>query len=233
MSPRLAVFGAGPGLGLATGRRFGREGFAVTLLARRAERLDGFARELRAKGIEADAHPADLADRATHEGLLAELGPVDVAVLHGLLDPGLVRPVLEVDTENLLAAMNGALLAPHSLSRLLIEGGARTVLHGLGASAALPMAELGGYGIAGAGLRNYIHAAHGALAEHGVHLAALLIGGVVGRSDVAAQFDSSGVPATGRLDPDELAERYWRMHTERDRIEERAGPYAEGVNVRR
>jgi short-subunit dehydrogenase len=37
--PHLLIIGAGPGLGAGIARRFGREGFAVTLVARREEPL--------------------------------------------------------------------------------------------------------------------------------------------------------------------------------------------------
>jgi NAD(P)-dependent dehydrogenase (short-subunit alcohol dehydrogenase family) len=46
MSKSIAVFGAGPGLGQAVARRYAREGYAVTLVARRSEPLDRLAKVL-------------------------------------------------------------------------------------------------------------------------------------------------------------------------------------------
>src|ERR1700761_8107978 len=60
----IAIFGAGPGLGQAVARRFGREGFRVALVARTGKRLEAFAAELAAEGIEAAGFPADLAQLA-------------------------------------------------------------------------------------------------------------------------------------------------------------------------
>jgi NAD(P)-dependent dehydrogenase (short-subunit alcohol dehydrogenase family) len=36
MSKTIAIFGAGTGLGISTARRFGREGYQVALIGRRA-----------------------------------------------------------------------------------------------------------------------------------------------------------------------------------------------------
>jgi PPOX class probable F420-dependent enzyme len=46
--PVIAVVGAGPGLGLAIARRFGREGFRVALISRAQSKLDALAAELAA-----------------------------------------------------------------------------------------------------------------------------------------------------------------------------------------
>ena len=44
MSKSIAVFGAGPGLGQAVARRYAREGYAVTLVARRRSHLTAWRR---------------------------------------------------------------------------------------------------------------------------------------------------------------------------------------------
>ena len=54
MSPTagmLLVVGAGPGLGLAAARRFGREGHPVGLVGRNTERLTRMAEQLDADGV--------------------------------------------------------------------------------------------------------------------------------------------------------------------------------------
>ena len=49
----FALVGAGPGLGLATGRRFGAAGHTVALIARDAEKLDGLTAVLARDDIQA------------------------------------------------------------------------------------------------------------------------------------------------------------------------------------
>ena len=56
------IVGAGPNLGLAIARRFGREGFSVGLVSRNQEKLDGLAGELEADGITAAGAAADIRD---------------------------------------------------------------------------------------------------------------------------------------------------------------------------
>lgn len=58
------VAGVGPGVGAAVARRFAREGFAVALMARRADALDGIAAGIEADGGKAWAFPVDLSDPA-------------------------------------------------------------------------------------------------------------------------------------------------------------------------
>ena len=56
------IVGVGPGLGVAVARRFGREGFALTLVARDPAKLAGVADGLRAAGLEVQTVAADVAD---------------------------------------------------------------------------------------------------------------------------------------------------------------------------
>ncbi|AEK42281.1 SDR family NAD(P)-dependent oxidoreductase [Amycolatopsis mediterranei] len=58
--PTFALVGAGPGLGLATARRFGAAGHPVALIARDAERLAELTTALARDGIRARAFPADV-----------------------------------------------------------------------------------------------------------------------------------------------------------------------------
>lgn len=55
-----ALFGVGPGLGTSLAFKFGRAGYRVALVARRAALLKELVATLAAEGIEAAALPADL-----------------------------------------------------------------------------------------------------------------------------------------------------------------------------
>ena len=82
--PVIAIIGAGPGLGAAVARKFGREGFAVALIARNQAKLDALAVELEAEGVTARGYAADVREPATLESALAraadELVNVDMRV---------------------------------------------------------------------------------------------------------------------------------------------------------
>ena len=49
----LIVVGAGPGIGLATARRFGAQGYGMALIARREQSLRNCQNELTAAGVDA------------------------------------------------------------------------------------------------------------------------------------------------------------------------------------
>ena len=81
MSKSIAVFGAGPGLGEAVARRYAREGYAVTLVARRPEPLDRLAQDLTSAGATAHVVTADLSDTGATprlaERIRAKAGELD------------------------------------------------------------------------------------------------------------------------------------------------------------
>lgn len=78
------VTGASSGIGAATARALAREGAAVTLLARRADRLDQLRVELASIGAQALSAPADVTDRAaveaTVQSTVETFGRLDILV---------------------------------------------------------------------------------------------------------------------------------------------------------
>ena len=74
IDPRhLAVVGAGPRLGAAIGRGFGREGFHVTLLSRGATSLDAVGNDVRRTGAQVGQIVADPAQPEQLRATLATL----------------------------------------------------------------------------------------------------------------------------------------------------------------
>jgi len=70
----VLVTGASAGIGTELGRQLAGRGHNVVLVARRAERLEELAEELRAShGVVAEPRPCDLADRDARQALVDEL----------------------------------------------------------------------------------------------------------------------------------------------------------------
>jgi short-subunit dehydrogenase len=232
--PTLAIFGAGPGLGLAAARRFGQEGFDVALVSRNPQRLESFVDELATEGIKATGVAADLSDRSGHADLVQQIGPVDVAVINGFLDSNSIRHVKDIDVASMRAALEGTTLAPLSLTLLLLphmlaqNNGA--ILYGFGASARNPLPPLGGAGAAQASLRNYALSLNLELADKGVYVGAMTIGALIKQSDAEKTFESEIAARRGfepeRVDPKDLADQLWTMYTERSTAERTIGQLA-------
>lgn len=230
--PTLAVFGAGPALGLSVARRFGSEGFDVALVARNQDTLDRLAGELRADGTTAVTFSAELTDlaqvRAAADGIVEQSGPPDVV----LYSPGDVSrlpvPVRRLTAEELQTWLPLNLLAPVALTQAvlpgMIERGSGSLLFAQGISAQQPAAALASSGVAQAALKHYLHTLAGDVGPHGVYVGTLLIAGLIERSAAAKLFDDGHFEevapgAIPRLEPDDLARTYWDMHRRGDQTE--------------
>jgi short-subunit dehydrogenase len=232
----IAIFGAGPSLGMAVARKFGHEGFRVALVARDGGRLAGMAAELADEGIEADGFPADLTDRAasgaTVDAIEARFGPV--TVLEYSPTPGEDSPRAlpsQIGAATVTPLLGKHVLTPVTLVQRILPGmlkrGEGTLLFALGASARYPMPRLAAGGMAGAALRSYAHALNAELAPRGVYAGTLVIGALISGSaahrDAAAWSSDTGVTELPVVTAAELADRYWDMHLTRDRAEDEAG----------
>jgi NAD(P)-dependent dehydrogenase (short-subunit alcohol dehydrogenase family) len=235
----IAIFGAGPALGLSIARRFAREGYRVALVARRQESLDELATAL--PGTVTTTHQADLHDPAQLTAAVTaiedQLGHVDVAVWSpGGLDQPRVH-VLDVTPDELSAQLELPLLAPIRLATLLLPGMRKrrdgALLYASGAPATTPTPQLGNVGIALAGMRSYVLSANAALADEGVYVGVVPIGGLIKDSAAEAavlnnpaQFEGFDMEALklATLDPDDIAETFWDLNRDRDRAEQPVGP---------
>ena len=206
----LVIVGAGPGLGLAVARRFGREGFAVALIARDAAKLDRLAAGLRDEGITAAGFVADARDRAALTAALdraaAELGPVEVLQYSPVPAREFMKPTLETTADDLVGPLEMSVLGPAAAVRQVLPGmrelGRGTVLVPNGGSAVRPRDAVTGTSVAFAAESAYARLLHDVLRPEGIHVAQLIIPLGIG----------GGEPDH---EPDALAQRLWELHVER------------------
>lgn len=235
-TPSTAIFGAGPGLGVAAARFFGRQGHRVALVARNAERLDGFVKQLTDEGITATGHVGDIGEPAAFDqvagAVVADLGRLDVAVYQTAVPHSTATSPLELTAENERPYVEQVLLTPiqaaHTLLAPMLERGTGALLFTLGASARGPIPQLAQGGVALAGLRHHLFGLADAAKAHGVRVGMLTIGGLILGSDLHHEMlPDAGRDFPGALDPDDLATLLGDLLTADDHPERLAGPYVQ------
>jgi len=118
----IAITGASSGIGRATAEALAREGAAVVVSARRADRLDTLVGEISARGGRALAVPGDVTSESDMRALVARavetFGRLDVMIcnagigFHGPLDetsPEIMRRLVDVNLMGTLYAVRAAL----------------------------------------------------------------------------------------------------------------------------
>lgn len=202
--PVCTIVGVGPGIGLAVAERFGREGFQLALVARRASSLTQYAIQLGAKGIMAEDFPANAGNAASLQtafGLIQQqLGPTDVLIYNAIaVHPG---PPSTLDSTAVMQdfAVNvvGALVAAQQVIPAMQTAGRGTILFTGGGLALDPNPAYASLAIGKAGVRNLAHSLAAELEPAGIHVATITICGYV----------QPGTPFA----PERIAEAYWRLH---------------------
>jgi NADP-dependent 3-hydroxy acid dehydrogenase YdfG len=211
----IAIIGAGAGLGAATARRFGAEGFAVGLISRNQDRLDALADELGADGVTGRGFTADVRDPASLAGALGQvtesLGPIEVLQYSPLPPQEFMRPLLETTPADLVGPVEfsiyGSVAAVHHvLPGMRLLGKHRgTILFVNGGAAVVPERDRTGTSVAFAGQAAYAQLLHEVLGEKGIQVSQLIIPGEI-------------VAGDAQTDPEILAGHLWDLHIKRDRF---------------
>ena len=199
----LLVIGAGPGIGAATARRFTRDGYRVTLVARHRDKLEELAADLRSTGAQVAVVRADAADpgqlREALSSLYAAPNPPGV-VLYNVAQ---VTPddLLSAAPEDLLGAhtvdvVGGVVAAQVAVPAMRAAGGGTLLFTG-GGLADQPHPGLATLSLGKLGLRGVANLLGAQLAEDGIRVLTLTVNGAV----------APGTP----FDPGHIAERYRRL----------------------
>jgi NAD(P)-dependent dehydrogenase (short-subunit alcohol dehydrogenase family) len=119
------VTGAGRGFGRSIALRLAEEGAKVALVSRSRGQLDAVAAEIKAKGGQAIAAPADVTDRASVAGAVkaaeAAFGPIDLLVNNAGV-PGPFGPLWEIDPDAWWASQAVHIKAPVIFMREVLPG---------------------------------------------------------------------------------------------------------------
>jgi NAD(P)-dependent dehydrogenase (short-subunit alcohol dehydrogenase family) len=198
------IIGAGPGLGGSIAHRFARAGLPITLIARSRPTVAAVVRMLEPLDVPVLALTADTADEAALRSALdtakSEYGAPDALIYNA----GLIRRDApgELSTRDHLHAWSvnvlGALTAATHLAPAMAENGGGSIL--ITGGMPEPDARYTSLSLGKAGVRALTEILHQQYEPSGVHAATVTVYG-----DIA--------PGTA-FDPDEIAEHYWRLHTQ-------------------
>ena len=211
----IAIVGAGAGLGAAVARKFGAQGFSVGLISRNQARVDALADQLAAEGVSAKGFVADVRDPASIAAALEQVpqtrGPTAVLQYSPLPQKDFMRPVLETTPADMVGPVEFSIYGPIAAVHQVLPGmrflgeNKGTILFVNGGSAVKPGRTVTGTSIAFAGQAAYAQLLNEELAQEGIQVSQLIIGGAIDGSDP-------------KKSPEALAEQLWSLHTERDRF---------------
>ena len=231
MAKTIFIVGYGPGVSAAMAERFGVEGFSVALVARTEAKLAAGVEALRAKGITADAFPADAGDPASIRGAIvaarAALGPIGVIHWNAFsgrgfgdlltVDPARLPDLFDVALVGLLSAVQEALADLKAVGdgAVLVTNGAFGELSPMIDAIAIALGEVG-VSLGNAAKAKLVGLLSARLRSEGVYVGEVTIAGVVRGTGP----ESPGMPT---LEPSAIAEAFWRLYKARDEIRARIG----------
>src|SRR4051794_34230259 len=209
------VTGASSGIGADVARSLARRGHGTTLVARRAERLEELATELRDEhGVRVEVIEADLADEAGRESMIARLAELTLNVevlvnnagfgsggLFVELDPEREREMVRLNVETVIALCGK--YVPEMVRR-----GRGGVLNVASTAAFQPLPRQATYGATKAFVLSFTDGLHADLMGTGVSATSLCPGPVKTEfADTAGiAEEASGLPEMLWTDPDYVAE---------------------------
>ncbi|MFZ5756790.1 MAG: SDR family NAD(P)-dependent oxidoreductase [Pseudomonadota bacterium] len=179
MGKTVIITGASSGIGAALAREFASRGYNVGLMARRVDRLETLAQELRGKGVKVELGAVDVAnDTTVHaavDALREKLGDLDVFVANAGITTinrtgaGDISKDKEVFAVNLIGA-----IASLDAAAKYFRAKKRGHLVGISSIAGIkPIPGSGSYSASKAALSMWLRAAGIELQKHGISVTAI------------------------------------------------------------
>jgi NAD(P)-dependent dehydrogenase (short-subunit alcohol dehydrogenase family) len=213
MDRAALITGGSSGIGMAIARALGEDGYRLTLSARRPDKLEAAAEELRGAGCDVEAVPANMADEEEIKRLVAahreHSGRLDVLVNNAGL--GIGGAVADAETKKLDLQLNVNLRAVYLLARetipmlkdaggehgkaLMVNTASIAGKHGQGWLAAYSATKFGVVGLS--------QALHKELASDGVQVTAMCPGFV---ATAMTDWVEDQVSKNDMIQPEDIAE---------------------------
>jgi NAD(P)-dependent dehydrogenase (short-subunit alcohol dehydrogenase family) len=193
-APVIVIVGAGPGLGAAIARRFGRAGYAVALVSREERQVEALGRELQAADVTAGWTAVDITDSTEFRAAIDRFGGFTGTIDHLHFNPSAFREKdpLELSPVELLTDVRlgvAALLDAVQAARPHMKAGGRVTATG-SMSADRPWNRAASLGVQKAGLRNLMFSLDTTLKPDGIRAMSLTVNGTLG---AGTPFDAEHV----------------------------------------
>ncbi len=214
MADRAAlVTGGSSGIGLAIARTLGEEGYALTVSARRPEKLDAATAGLRDDGIEVQSVAADMSEEEEVVGVFAKhreaYGRLDVLVNNAGV--GIGAPMEEIQTKyldmqlavNLRALVIGTREGLPMLREAGAEHGKALIVNTASIAGKGGQAWLSVYAATKGAVINFTQLTHREAGGSGVQCTALAPGFV---NTAMTEFAKGQVPAEEMIRPEDIGE---------------------------
>lgn len=216
------VAGAGDYLGSAIMRRFAREGFHAVGTRRRGD-LETTVKAIEAAGGTATGIHNDARDEAQVAGLIerveADIGPIEVFVYNigGNVRFSILETTTRVYTKVWEMCALGGFLTGREVARRMVERERGTIIF-TGATASVKAND--GYS-AFAGGKHALRALAGCMARElmpkNIHVGHVVVDGPIDTQWTRERFPDlvEARPPDGLLQPDDIAESYWALHSQK------------------
>ena len=224
MSETVLIMGVGvaAGVGAAVARKFAGAGYHVIIAGRTLEKLDATAGAIIAAGGSIEAVVADATVQDDQHRVFEIVRERNLPVAAVIYNAGSNLPIKFSDLspeqfeDFWRIGCFGAFLTSRLAIPLLSEQGSGSLFF-TGASASLRgRPNFAHFAVAKAGLRNLAQALAREYGPQGIHVAHVIIDGVVNGDIVRGRFADylESLGDDGALDPDAIAEAFWALHSQ-------------------
>ena len=214
------IVGVGPGLGAALCRRFAREGMNIAVAARNAAKTEKIVAEVNALGGgTARGFSVDTTDEAAVEKLFDDVsgdwGVPDVAIYNAgaFMKASILNATAEDFKRCWEASCYGGFLVGRAAATRMTPRGSGSILFTGATASKRGSAQFFNLSVGKFGLLALAQAMARELGPQGIHVAHVIIDGQInaGRHlKLAAER-----PPEALLEPDDIAETYWQIHTQK------------------
>jgi short-subunit dehydrogenase len=211
MTKNVIIIGAGPGLSTGLAEKFGKEGFAIGLISRNAEKLQQQIQNLEKQGVKAFFATADAYEKDSLSDAIASL-KAQMGTIHTLIYNAAalkMKQLMDETTDELVNDFKISVAnAFHSVKNLhddlRVNKGA--VLLTGGAFAINPSPQFGSLSLGKASLRSLAFQLNEVLKADDIYVGTVTINGYI---HAGSETHS----------PKILAEKFWELHQNREAIE--------------